>query len=116
MLDFQERMSNIQEDTINSIDKMEWLEFISMIKPIDDIESYLNYVSKWPLFVHMISASICLGFSALFHLFFVYSEHAGSFLAKLDYAGITILIFGSTVPAIEYVFACNEVSGNHKSY
>lgn len=92
---------------------MEWLEFISAIKPIDDIESYLNYVSKWPLFVHMISASLCLGFSAIFHLFFVYSEYASSFLAKLDYAGITILIFGSTVPSIEYVYACNQVSSKN---
>eukprot|EP00347_Sterkiella_histriomuscorum_P022857 403336892 len=111
MKDFQIRMENFHEDTINRIDKLQWLEFLSVIKPIDDIETYLNYVSKWPLFVHMISASLCLGFSAIFHLFYVYSEDMNSFLAKLDYAGITILIFGSTVPSIEYVFACNQVAG-----
>ena len=93
---------------------MEWLEMIAAIKPIGDVESYLNYVSKWPLLVHMISAALCLGFSAIFHLFYVYSENASSFLAKLDYAGITILIFGSTIPAIEYVYACSEVQSKLK--
>lgn len=88
---------------------MSWLEFTKVIKPIDDIESYLNYVSKWPLFVHMISAAICFGLSAMFHLFYVYSQDVSTLLVKLDYAGITILIFGSVVPSIEYVYACSSV-------
>ena len=86
---------------IDNIDKMEWLEFHDIARPvIEDVDSYLNYVSRWPLFIHLISAAICLGLSAVFHLFFIYSPEACYLLAKLDYTGITILIFGSTVPAI----------------
>jgi adiponectin receptor len=54
----------------------------------------------------MISACICLGLSALYHSFFVYSKGALLWLAKLDYAGITILILGSTIPSINYYYAC----------
>ena len=31
-------------------------------------------------------------------------------LAKLDYAGITFLIYGSAMPATNYLFACPEVA------
>lgn len=91
---------------------MEWLDVLELInqhKPVHDIDDYLNYVSKWPLMVHLISAAICLGLSAIYHLFFVYSHEACLFLVKLDYTGIVILFFGSTVPFIQYMFACNEV-------
>lgn len=91
---------------------MEWLDVIDLVKKyraVDDLDTFLNYVSKWPLFVHLISAAICLGLSTTYHLFFVYSPEACLMLAKLDYTGITILFFGSTIPFIQYMFACNEV-------
>jgi hypothetical protein len=91
---------------------MEWLDVIEMMKkhrPVEDVDTFMNYVSKWPLFIHLISAAICLGLSTIYHLFFVYSPKACLILAKLDYTGITILFFGSTVPFITYMFACNEV-------
>ena len=104
----------MQNSVIDRIDHMEWLDILDHLQshhlPIPDVDSFLNYVSKWPLFVHLASAAICLGFSALFHLFFVYSPEACDVLCKLDYTGITILIFGSTVPSISYMFACNEVA------
>ena len=74
--------------------------------PIDDIYEFLNYVSRWPLFAHMASAAICLGCSAFYHLCFVKSIAVSNFLARLDYAGISILIGGSTMPPITYLFAC----------
>ena len=92
---------------------MEWLDTIDMVKryrAVDDIDSYLNYVSKWPLFIHLISAAICMGLSSIYHLFFVYSPEACLMLVKLDYTGITILFFGSTVPFIQYMFACKDVA------
>jgi adiponectin receptor len=69
----------------------------------------MNYVSRWPLFIHMISACLCLGFSAVFHLCYVYSHNVGKLLAKLDYAGIIILIYGSSMPPIHYYFSCGEL-------
>ena len=92
---------------------MEWLDVIDMMKKyraVDDIDNFLNYVSKWPLFIHLISAAICMGLSTIYHLFFVYSPEAFLMLVKLDYTGITILFFGSTVPFIQYMFACNDVA------
>lgn len=92
---------------------MEWLDAIDMVKKyraVDDIDNFLNYVSKWPLFIHLISAAICMGLSTMYHLFFVYSPEASLMLVKLDYTGITILFFGSTVPFIQYMFACNDVA------
>jgi predicted membrane channel-forming protein YqfA (hemolysin III family) len=52
---------------------MKWLDLQSLGGPITDIDEYMNYVSRWPLFAHMLSAIICLGLSTLFHSFFVYS-------------------------------------------
>jgi predicted membrane channel-forming protein YqfA (hemolysin III family) len=94
---------------------MQWLDVMDTLKSykdggVHDIDSLMNYVSKWPLFVHLISAGICLGLSAVYHLFFVYSPEACLMLAKLDYTGIIILIFGSVVPFIQYNFACGEVA------
>ncbi|CDW79096.1 adiponectin receptor protein [Stylonychia lemnae] len=109
MDDFQRRMGKIHSDTIDRIDQMSWLDFANLVQPIDDFDYYLNYVSKWPLFVHMFTAALCLGFSAIFHLFYVYSQDVNEILIKLDYSGITLLIFGSAVPSIEYVYACSSV-------
>ena len=99
---------------------MEWLDVIEMLSnhdhPIEDIDEFLNYVSKWPLFIHLISAGICLGFSALYHLFFIYSPKVYLNLAKLDYAGILILMFGSTMPGVNYLFACPEVSRKYRCH
>lgn len=99
---------------------MQWLDVIDTLKSyrhgsMQDLDSLMNYVSKWPLFVHLISAGICLGLSAVYHLFFVYSPEACLMLAKLDYTGIIILIFGSVVPFIQYNFACGEVARKIKS-
>ena len=79
---------------------MEWLDIVSEMSPIYDIDHILNYAPKWPLLVHVIAASICFGFSATMHLFFVYSPDVSNILLKLDYSGIIILIFGSAVPFI----------------
>mmetsp|Transcript_36974 Transcript_36974/g.35683 ORF Transcript_36974/g.35683 Transcript_36974/m.35683 type:complete len:100 (-) Transcript_36974:362-661(-) len=66
----------------------------------------MGHIPRWPLFVHMISACICLGFSAIFHLFSVYSIRLAGYLSRLDYSGIIILIFGSCMPPIHYYFSC----------
>ena len=67
----------------------------------------MDHISKWPIYAHILSAIFCMGCSACFHLFYVKSIKWLDFLAKLDYAGICILICGSTMPANVYYFACN---------
>lgn len=63
-----------------------------------------------PLFVHMLGAILCLSFSAVLHLFDAYSEKLQSFLTRLDYGGISLLIAGSTFPPVIYGFACNPIT------
>lgn len=45
--------------------------------------------------------------SSLFHLFFQMSPVANKYLMRVDYAGISLLIFGSVLPPIYYGFYCD---------
>ncbi|CAF1357982.1 unnamed protein product [Rotaria magnacalcarata] len=54
-----------------------------------------------------ISAILCLTFSTLLHIFINYSPSVLVIASKLDYIGINILIFGSMVPVIHYLFYCS---------
>ena len=60
----------------------------------------------WPIAVFLFTAVCALSFSAVFHLCFCNSEHVSCALARFDYAGIGMLIVGSTVPAIYYSMFC----------
>lgn len=63
--------------------------------------------AKWPTLVFLTSALICLVCSVVFHLFWVVGERMSKFLARVDYAGIAVLIAGSTCPIIMYGFECD---------
>lgn len=73
--------------------------------------------------VFFVSAILCLTFSTLLHIFINYSPRVLVIVSKLDYVGklilvnidyvailcnlgINILIFGSMVPVIHYLFYC----------
>ena len=66
------------------------------------------HVTKIPLYIHILSAIICLSCSTIYHLFFVHSESVSKILARLDYAGISFLIGGSGVPPIYYSLYCSD--------
>lgn len=66
-------------------------------------------VPMWPLGVFMASAALCLGFSAAFHTFHVMSEDWFVLLSSLDYSGIAVLIWGSTLPMLTLGFYCQPV-------
>lgn len=66
-------------------------------------------ISRCPLFVFLISATICLGSSAIFHWFSAHSEKTSDILSRLDYAGISILIAGSCYPPYYYFFYCEPL-------
>ena len=80
------------------------------MKTVLDTQSVLTYVPRWPLFSNALSAVVCLGLSAVFHNFRYMSEHICDKLATLDYAGICVLIMGSSYPPIWYAFACSGVA------
>lgn len=62
-----------------------------------------------PLFIHMACAIICMGASATFHLLKEHSHKMHKSLAKVDYAGISIMIAGSSTPPFYYSFFCEEM-------
>lgn len=58
------------------------------------------------MIVYMLSALLCLGFSAVFHLFYPLSRKTNDILQRLDMAGISILIFGSCFTCSYYIYYC----------
>ena len=75
----------------------------------EDVQLHF-YLPRWPLTVFMVSAQLCLLFSALFHCFQAVSEPMAVLFQGLDYAGITLLIAGSNIPVIYYGFYCSPVA------
>ena len=76
---------------------------------INDIKG--EDIGRWPLYIMLISAFICFGFSTSFHWFSIYSKELYSFLCRLDYIGITLLIPGSCYPPYFYFYYCEKVIG-----
>lgn len=78
-------------------------------------QSYVNppltHVSRWPMFVFMMSAVVCLACSTCYHLFMPLSESWAHFLLKMDGAGIATLVGGSFFPFIHYAFFCMQSWG-----
>ena len=60
----------------------------------------------WPLALFCAVAALCMGVSAAYHLLHVVSERTYSLLARLDYACIAVLTWGSFVALVTYAFAC----------
>jgi adiponectin receptor len=50
---------------------------------------------------------LCFSFSGLFHILSNHSKEVAAFWNQLDYLGIVILMWGSTVPSIYYGFYCD---------
>ena len=65
-------------------------------------------IGRWPLFIMLFSAMICFFFSTSFHWFSIYSNELYSFLCRLDYVGITLLIPGSCFPPYYYFYYCEK--------
>ena len=73
---------------------------------INDIKG--EDIGRWPLFIMLSSAIGCFAFSTSFHWFSIYSKELYSFLCRLDYAGITLLIPGSCYPPYYYFYYCEK--------
>ena len=64
-------------------------------------------LERWPISIIFIGGIICLGFSALFHLFTAQSKLVKQIFNRMDYAGIAILIVCSCYPPYYYFYYCN---------
>ncbi|KAA3679193.1 adiponectin receptor [Paragonimus westermani] len=67
----------------------------------------LHWQEKMVVQVFFVSAILALGFSWLFHTVYCHSERVGRLFNKLDYVGIALLVFGSSIPWLHYSFYCH---------
>ena len=65
-------------------------------------------LKRWPLFIFLISAILCLTFSATFHLIGCVSKTYHRILSRFDYGGISLLVAGSCFPPYYYFFYCEK--------
>jgi channel protein (hemolysin III family) len=63
-------------------------------------------LERWPIYVFLSSAIICLSCSFAFHLLYCKSEKVYRVMVRLDYSGVCCLIAGSYLPWLYYTFYC----------
>jgi len=94
---FTEKVADLFESN-----EMDWIALYGR-KESNEI-SNAKRLRRWPLFVMLVCAIICLGSSAVFHWIGAHSKKFHDFFSRLDYAGISILIAGSCYPPYFYFF------------
>lgn len=94
----KEQISRFKQE-IDS-DQYKYLDFLHNTSPNP------HQVSRWPLMVFLFSAFVCLMCSTLFHLFYPMSSKSYTIFSRFDYAGISVLIAGSTFPPLYYGMYC----------
>lgn len=67
-------------------------------------EKVIHDITRIPLYIHMLSAIVCLSMSTFFHWFSCWNERVNNYLSRLDYGGISFLIAGSCMPPYFYSF------------
>ena len=92
-------------DAITKLNRLQKQIAPTFMEPLE----VLNETTIWPLTAHIFSACFCMGCSAIFHWFQVKDQATSSCLARLDYGGISILIFGTTVPISTYGMPCEAI-------
>ncbi|EGR33039.1 hypothetical protein IMG5_063250 [Ichthyophthirius multifiliis] len=112
--EIMKKLTELQQQVIDQIDshQFDWIEF-----HINDIQNKnilltnqsSHDISRWPIFVFLISAVLCLSFSSTFHLLYQLSPIHNKILLRMDYAGVSLLISGSTFPIFYYGFFCNQI-------
>jgi channel protein (hemolysin III family) len=68
-----------------------------------------SFLPRYPLAIFLLTAMACLMFSSCYHLLLAVSGKWARRFQALDYAGIVLLIAGSTHPIVYYSFFCQPV-------
>lgn len=77
------------------------------VKPFcDNCHHDIQVNDKLIFLCFFIGAIICLAFSTLFHTVSCHSKSIQNIFSRMDYAGIALLIVGSTIPWLYYGFYC----------
>ena len=77
------------------------------IENISFIQKKKSQLKRWPLFIMLSSAILCLLFSFLYHLLGIMNKTTNKILSRFDYGGISLLIAGSCYPPYYYFFNCD---------
>lgn len=77
----------------------------------DTLETHLSPILqyptvRWPVYVYMAGAMICLLTSSLCHLLGCCAQHVAKVIWRFDYAAIAVLIVASFYPPVYYGFLC----------
>ena len=106
---FSSEISSVKESII---DLIKLLPSLSQEKEIY-LDKYYNLnlnnrkkkkLVRWPLYIIILGAILCLSFSATFHLLGLMNEKYYNILSRFDYGGISLLISGSCYPPYYYFF------------
>lgn len=81
---------------------------LRVFSPHEHKHGVLEYLEQWPLAVFMLSAVFCMLCSAAYHTLLAVSPNMSARMQRLDFAGICLLITGSSVPIIYYGFFCSS--------
>lgn len=82
-----------------------------LLELLSDLKQDYNKknLHRWPIFIMLISAILCLSFSTQYHILGVISKKINSFSSRFDYGGISLLIAGSCYPPYYYFFHCDNI-------
>ncbi|KJE96688.1 adiponectin receptor protein 1 [Capsaspora owczarzaki ATCC 30864] len=87
-----------------------WLAFLAVC-----VATFSYHLGDYPWEDHACFAAffvgllVCLSMSTTFHTVCCHSVNVAAVFSRFDYAGISMLIVGSTIPFLYYAFKCNTV-------
>lgn len=70
------------------------------------LDTLVSDLEVWPIVLFLATGVFCLGCSTIFHWFHPKNENISKILNRIDLAGISILIYGSSVCGLYYLFYC----------
>lgn len=73
------------------------------------IDNYHESLQIWPILLYISTVVFCLGSSTIFHLFHPKNPQLMKILNRIDLAGISFLIYGSSIAMIYYAFYCQQI-------
>lgn len=93
---YHDRLVSFLEEKLASADRAAWLK-----------QLYLSDLPTYPIEIFIVSAIICYLFSAVYHLFCDMEPRISKKLRSLDYAGVSLLISGSSFSIVYYLGYCH---------
>ena len=72
----------------------------------DVLEMPEHPVARWPMYVFLVGACVCLSFSSVCHTLACVGARVSSIMWRIDYVGIAVLIVASFYPVVYYSFYC----------